>query len=86
MKYPTRVSDAVHIMVFIYLNPTQDLSSVAIARRLAAAVFDHESGRHLQAAAGSLQIGYALDPVAGQETIPLQGEAKNEHQDKTGSH
>ena len=31
MKYPTRVSDAVHIMVFIYLNPTQDLSSVAIA-------------------------------------------------------
>ena len=31
MKYPTQVSDAVHIMVFIYLNPTQDLSSVAIA-------------------------------------------------------
>ena len=31
MKYPTRVSDAVHIMVFIHLNPTQDLSSTAIA-------------------------------------------------------
>lgn len=31
MKYPTRVSDAVHIMVFIHLNPTQDLSSGAIA-------------------------------------------------------
>lgn len=31
MKYPTRVSDTVHIMVFIYLNPTQDLSSAAIA-------------------------------------------------------
>lgn len=31
MKYPTRVSDAVHIMVFIHLNPTQDLSSVSIA-------------------------------------------------------
>ncbi len=31
MKYPTRVSDAVHIMVFIHLDPTQDLSSTAIA-------------------------------------------------------
>lgn len=31
MKYPTRVSDAVHIMVFIHLNPTKDLSSGAIA-------------------------------------------------------
>lgn len=31
MKYPTRVSDAVHIMVFIHLNPTQDLSSGSIA-------------------------------------------------------
>ncbi len=34
MKYPTRVSDAVHIMVFIHLDPTQDLSSTAIAHSI----------------------------------------------------
>lgn len=31
MKYPTRVSDAAHILIFIHLNPRQDLSSGAIA-------------------------------------------------------
>ncbi len=31
MKYSTRVSDAVHIMVFIHLNPRRDLSSSAVA-------------------------------------------------------
>lgn len=31
MKYPTRLSDAAHILIFIYLNPNSDLSSSAIA-------------------------------------------------------
>lgn len=31
MKYSTRVSDAAHILVFIHLNPKQDLSSGTIA-------------------------------------------------------
>lgn len=31
MKYPTRVSDALHCLAFIYLNPKDDLSSNAIA-------------------------------------------------------
>lgn len=31
MKYSTRLSDAVHIALFIYLNPNDDLSSAAIA-------------------------------------------------------
>lgn len=34
MKYPTRTSDAAHIMIFIQLNPTQDLSSGAIAHSI----------------------------------------------------
>ena len=31
MKYSTKLSDAVHIMVFIAVNPDSDLSSAAIA-------------------------------------------------------
>lgn len=31
MKYPTKVSDALHCLAFIYLNPRDDLSSSAIA-------------------------------------------------------
>lgn len=31
MKYSTKLSDAVHIMVFIAVNPDSDLSSTAIA-------------------------------------------------------
>lgn len=31
MKYSTRLSDAVHLMTFIYLNPKNDLSSNTIA-------------------------------------------------------
>lgn len=31
MKYSTRLSDAAHILLFIYLNPKDDLSSAAIA-------------------------------------------------------
>ena len=34
MKYSTRLSDAVHIAAFIHLNPTQDLSSGAIAHSI----------------------------------------------------
>ncbi len=34
MKYSTRLSDAVHIASFIRLNPTQDLSSGAIAHSI----------------------------------------------------
>lgn len=34
MKYSTKLSDAVHIMVFIHLNPHMDLSSQAIAKSL----------------------------------------------------
>lgn len=34
MKYSTKLSDAVHIMVFIHLNPNMDLSSQAIAKSL----------------------------------------------------
>lgn len=32
MKYSTKLSDAVHIMVFITVNPDSDLSSAAIAK------------------------------------------------------
>ena len=32
MKYSTRLSDAVHILLFIHLNPGGSLSSAAIAR------------------------------------------------------
>ncbi len=31
MKFSTRLSDAVHLLLFIYLNPKNDLSSTAIA-------------------------------------------------------
>lgn len=31
MKYSTRLSDAVHLLLFIHLNPGADLSSAAIA-------------------------------------------------------
>ena len=34
MKYSTKLSDAVHIMIFIHLNPNMDLSSQAIAKSL----------------------------------------------------
>ena len=34
MKYSTRVSDAVHIMAFIVLNPKGSLSSNSIAESL----------------------------------------------------
>lgn len=32
MKYSTKLSDAVHIMAFIEINPSADLSSTAIAK------------------------------------------------------
>ena len=31
MRYPTRLSDAIHILLYIYVNPRDDLSSAAIA-------------------------------------------------------
>ena len=31
MKYSTRLSDAVHLLLFIHLEPDADLSSAAIA-------------------------------------------------------
>lgn len=34
MKYSTRLSDSVHILAYIYLNPDGDLSSSAIARSI----------------------------------------------------
>ena len=34
MKYSTKVSDAVHILLFIYFNPGQGLSSAAIAKSI----------------------------------------------------
>ena len=34
MKYSTKLSDAVHILVFIELNPKSDLSSAAIAESI----------------------------------------------------
>ncbi len=34
MKYSTKVSDAVHILSFIHLNPKGDLSSAAIAKSI----------------------------------------------------
>lgn len=34
MKYSTKLSDAVHIMVFIVVNPTMDLSSTTIAESI----------------------------------------------------
>lgn len=34
MKHSTKLSDAVHILLFIYLNPVNDLSSNAIAQSI----------------------------------------------------
>lgn len=34
MKFSTKLSDAVHIMVFIKVNPSLDLSSIAIAKSI----------------------------------------------------
>ena len=34
MKYSTKVSDAVHILAFIQLNPTGSLSSDSIAKSM----------------------------------------------------
>ena len=34
MKYSTRLSDAAHLLLFIYLNPKDDLSSAAIAESI----------------------------------------------------
>ena len=34
MKYSTRLSNAVHLLLFIYLNPKNDLTSTAIAESI----------------------------------------------------
>lgn len=34
MKYSTKLSDAIHILLFIYLNPADDLSSASIAKSI----------------------------------------------------
>lgn len=34
MKYSTRLSDATHLLLFIHLNPKEDLSSTAIAESI----------------------------------------------------
>ncbi len=34
MKYSTKLSDAVHVLCFISINPSQDLSSAAIAKSI----------------------------------------------------
>ena len=34
MKFSTKLSDAVHVMAFIVINPTMDLSSTAIAKSI----------------------------------------------------
>lgn len=36
MKYSTRLSDAIHLLIFILLNPKENLSSSAIAESIKA--------------------------------------------------
>lgn len=65
MKYSTRLSDAAHILLFIYMNPNDNLSSAAIAN----SIQTHPS--YVRQLMVSLKKAGILETSRGQKTPAL---------------
>lgn len=71
MKYSTKLSDSIHILVFIYTNPGDDLSSATIARSL------QTNPSCVRQFMMKLRKAGILNSVAGHAKPTLAREAKN---------